>query len=168
VVDLVVFQYDDLDSADTAAAAVLRRPASQVPGAPADPEPAGLAVIWWPSWAGRPSFRPVESADQEGPVIPAFWGLLFGLVFYLPLIGAALGRTTGTVADLLVDLGIGDAFVNRLRDQVVPGTSSLAVLAASPDLDALRERADSSGRRTELVVHLDDRQQAALWAVFGR
>jgi uncharacterized membrane protein len=167
VIDLVVFQYDDLESADTVAAAVLGRPSGDDLGAWDDPQLTGLAVIWWPSRAARPSFRAVEAADQEYRVIAAFWGMLFGLVFYLPLIGAALGRTTGAVADLLVDMGIGDTFVNRLRDQVVPGTSSVAVLSPSDDLDGLRERADASGRCTEIVVRLDDRQQAALWSVFG-
>jgi uncharacterized membrane protein len=167
VVELVVFQYDDLESADAVAAAVLRRPAGEAADAAEDLELIGLAVVRWPSRATRPNFRPVESAGQEPRVSTAFWGLLFGMVFYLPLVGAALGRTTGTVADLLVDMGIGDTFVNRLRDQVVPGTSSLAVLSASEDLDGLRARADPSGRRTEMVVRLDDRHQAALWAVFG-
>jgi uncharacterized membrane protein len=167
VVDLVVFQYDDVTSAGTVAAAVLGRPAGDASGTPADEQLTGLAVIWWPLGEGRPSFRPIEAEGHEDHVIPAFWGLLFGLVFYLPLIGAALGRTTGTVADLLIDMGIGDTFVNTLRDQVVPGTSSIAMFSRRVDLDDLRARADSSGRRTEIIVRLDHRQDAALRAVFG-
>jgi uncharacterized membrane protein len=167
VLELVVFQYDDVESAEHVAAAVLGRSREDRPVSPVDLDLSGLAVIWWPSGAVRPTFRPVEPDGQQHRVTAAFWGLLFGLVFYLPLVGAALGRTTGTVADLLVDLGIGDTFVNRLRDQVVPGTSSLVLLAAGSELDGLRARADAAGPRTEIVARLDDRQHAALWSVFG-
>lgn len=167
MVELVVYQYDDVAGADRAAARLLRSLVRGAEGGHPDLGVSALAVIWWPTRAARPSYRPVE-CDGVRAVTPAFWGLVLGLVFYLPLVGAALGRTTGTVADLLADLGIGDTFVNRMRDQVVPGTSSLAMLAAPEGADALREHVGAVALRSELVARLDDRQQAALWTVFGR
>ena len=58
----------------------------------------------------------------------SFWGLLFGLIFFVPLLGAAIGAATGALAGSLTDVGIDDAFINKVRDQVTPGTSALFVL----------------------------------------
>jgi hypothetical protein len=166
VVSLVALQYDDVGEASRAAARVVRPGDPGAPAGAAALSTGGLAVAWWTSRAPSPSFRPLTTPGSPH-VGPAFWGLLFGTVFYLPLIGAALGRTTGTDSDLLADLGIGDTFVNRLRDQLVPGTSALVVVWTQPDTVSLLARGAAHDRRLALVAGFDDAQQAALWEVFG-
>lgn len=167
MLSLVALQYDDVGEASRAAARVVRPgPADAPDGAAPGLSTGGLAVAWWTSRAPSPSFRPLATPGSRH-VGPAFWGLLFGTVFYLPLVGAALGRTTGTDSDLLADLGIGDTFVNRLRDQLVPGTSTLVVVWTQPDTAALLALGAAHDRHLALVAGLDDAQQAALWEVFG-
>lgn len=163
MVSLVALQYGDVAGAARAAERVARsgRTASDAPVL----ETGGLAAAWWPPQAAGPRFRPVvvRASTRVGP---GFWGLFFGTVFYLPLVGAALGRTTGTDPGLLADLGIGDRFVNSMRDQLVPGTSELVVLLVRPEPAALLTSEGGRGARLPLVAELDDAQQAALWTVF--
>ena len=81
-----------------------------------------------------------------------FWGLLFGLVFFVPLLGAAIGATTGALAGALADVGIDDHFINRVRDQVTPGTSALFLLTS----DAVVGRVtDASGRARAPTLIVD-------------
>jgi uncharacterized membrane protein len=51
--------------------------------------------------------------------------VLFGLLFFVPLLGAALGALTGALSGSLVDVGVDDRFIARVREQVRPGASAL-------------------------------------------
>ena len=119
------------------------------------------AVVEWESGDRRPRTRRLAGELGAG-----FWGLLFGLVFFVPLLGAAIGTTTGALAGALTDVGIDDHFINRVRDQVTPGTSALFLLTSDSVVahvhDALAEL-----RPTVITTHLDAEQEAALRAVFG-
>ena len=160
---LVALQYGDVAGASRAAARVARSGRATSDGAALDL--AALSTAWWTTHAPSPRFRPI-AVPASRPLGPAFWGLFFGAVLYLPLVGAALGRTTGTDPGLLADLGIGDAFVNRLRDQLVPGTSVLVALLVRSEPAALLEPEVGRDARLPLVAELDDAQERALWEVF--
>src|ERR1700760_360902 len=49
-----------------------------------------------------------------GATSGSFWGLLVGLVFLNPLIGAALGAGAGALSGALTDFGIKDSFMKEL------------------------------------------------------
>ena len=121
------------------------------------------ALVEWPAGDRRPRTRQlVDGGLDEG-----FWGLLFGLVFFVPLLGAAIGTTTGALAGALTDVGIDDHFINRVRDQVTPGTSALFLLTSAGVVGRLSE-ALAAGPRPELIAtDLDADQEAALRTVFG-
>jgi uncharacterized membrane protein len=119
------------------------------------------AVVAWEPGDRRPRTRPLTGELGAG-----FWGLLFGLVFFVPLLGAAIGATTGALAGALTDVGIDDHFINRVRDQVTPGTSALFVLTSDSVVGRVHE-AFAELRPTVITTHLDDDQEAALRAVFG-
>jgi uncharacterized membrane protein len=46
------------------------------------------------------------NTTAAGPVGSAFWGTLIGLIFLMPLAGAALGAASGAIGGALTDLGI--------------------------------------------------------------
>ena len=48
---------------------------------------------------------------------------MFGLLFFIPLLGAAVGAAAGALAGSLTD--IDDTFIKGFRDKVTPGTSEL-------------------------------------------
>ena len=72
---------------------------------------------------------------RPGPSAASFWGLLFGLIFFVPLLGAAIGAATGALAGSLTDVGIDDTFINKVRDQITPGTSALFVMTSDAVMD---------------------------------
>ena len=54
-------------------------------------------------------FQPVARSTVSG----VFWGSLIGLLFMMPLAGAAVGAASGTLRGWLIDLGINDDFMRH-------------------------------------------------------
>ena len=48
------------------------------------------AVVSWPPDEKKPKTRQLHSTTGAGALGGAFWGLLFGLIFFIPLVGAAI------------------------------------------------------------------------------
>ena len=110
--------------------------------------------------AADPAAQPAPTA--AGALGGAFWGLLFGLIFFVPLLGAAIGAATGALAGSLADVGIDDGFINRVRDQVTPGTSALFVLTSDAVMDKVHD-AFAEHEPAELIfTNLSNEQEAAL------
>ena len=65
----------------------------------------------------------------------SFWGMLIGMIFLNPLLGAAVGAGAGALSGKLSDVGISDKFMKELGESLTPGTSALFVLVrkATPD-----------------------------------
>jgi uncharacterized membrane protein len=125
------------------------------------------AIVTWEAGQRKPRTKQLTSTSAAGALSGGFWGLLFGLIFFVPLLGAAIGAATGAIAGSLTDVGIDDGFINRVRDQVTPGTSALFVLSSDADLDRVHE-AFAGGLRGELIhTNLTAEQEAALREIFG-
>jgi uncharacterized membrane protein len=125
------------------------------------------ALVEWEAGARKPRTRPLSGPVSNGALGVGFWGLLLGLVFFVPLLGAEIGAATGALAGALADVGIDDHFINRVRDRVTPGTSALFLLTSDDEVDRIRH-AFALGSRPELIVtDLDPLHEAALRAVFG-
>jgi len=84
------------------------------------------ATVEWETGATRPRISQLHPITDAGALGAAFWGRLFGLLFFDPLLGAA----TGTLSRALTDVGIDDRFIERVRDGVRPGTSALFVMSS--------------------------------------
>ena len=87
------------------------------------------AVVSWPASRRKPKVRELGSLTGPGALWGGFWGLLLGLIFLVPLAGLAFGAGAGAVAGGLVDVGIDDAFIKRIRAEVEPGTSAAFVVS---------------------------------------
>lgn len=124
------------------------------------------ATAVWDPGQGRPRTQQLL-ADAPGSLDGGFWGLLFGVVFFVPLLGAAVGAPTGATAGALADVGIDDGFINRLRDQVTPGTSALLALGSGSDLERLHDGLAARLRSEHISTDLTADQAGALRAVFG-
>ncbi len=124
------------------------------------------ATVSWPEGKNKPRTHQLSSTTGAGALGGSFWGLLFGLIFFVPLLGAAIGAATGALAGSLTDVGIDDTFINKVRDQVTPGTSALFVLSS----DAVTEKVHDAFAGCEpselLFTNLDREQEAALREVF--
>jgi uncharacterized membrane protein len=94
----------------------------------------------------------------------AFWGLLAGMLFFNPLIGAAAGAASGALAGALSDYGINDDFMRDVASVLQPGQAALFVLADRAASDRVIEAMAVHGG-TILRTNLDRSQEAKLHEV---
>ncbi|MCO1656451.1 DUF1269 domain-containing protein [Pseudonocardia humida] len=123
------------------------------------------AVVSWPG--GRRKPRAWQARDVVGPAAlsGAFWGLLFGILFLLPLAGLALGAAAGVAAGAFGHVGMSDAFLQRVRDEVTPGTSALFLLTSDEVVDRIADA--FAGTHAQLLVsNLSRAQETALRHAF--
>ena len=125
------------------------------------------ATVSWVKGKTKPTTHQLTSSSAAGALGGSFWGLLFGLIFFVPLLGAALGAATGALAGSLTDVGIDDTFINKIRDQVTPGTSALFVLTSDAVQDRVHEAFAGHEPSELLFTNLDPEQEAALREVFS-
>jgi uncharacterized membrane protein len=125
------------------------------------------ATVVWEEGKKKPRTHQLASTTGAGALGGSFWGLLFGMIFFVPLLGAAMGAATGALAGSLADVGIDDTFINRVRDQVTPGTSALFVLTSEAVVDKVHA-AFADHQPGELIfTNLSGEQEAALREVFA-
>jgi uncharacterized membrane protein len=157
---LTVWKFDTANGADDATE-TLRDLASQQLITIHD-----AATVRWETGKKKPKTRQLTNLTGAGALGGAFWGMLFGLIFFVPLLGAAIGAASGALAGSLQDVGIDDAFINRVRDEVTPGTSALFVMTSGAVMDRVREA--FAGSRPELIfTNLSDEQENAIREAFG-
>jgi len=125
------------------------------------------ATVSWEQGDKKPKTRQLASTTAAGALGGSFWGLLFGLIFFVPLLGAAIGAATGALAGSLTDVGIDDGFINKVRDQITPGTSALFVMSSDAVIDKVKG-AFAEHEPSELIfTNLSTEQEDALRSVFA-
>jgi uncharacterized membrane protein len=126
------------------------------------------AVVTWPEGARKPKTKQMQSMTGAGALGGAFWGMLFGLIFFVPLLGIAVGAAAGALAGSLSDVGIDDGFIERVRDEVTPGTSALFLLSSDAVEDKVREAVLAEAGPMELIhTNLTMDQEARLRDAFS-
>ena len=125
------------------------------------------ATVSWDRSRKKPCTRQVTGTGTDGNLGPSFWGLLFGMIFFVPLLGAAIGAAGGALAGSLTDVGIDDPFINRVRDQVIPGTSALFVLSPDPVLHTIEAALTTHHPSGLIATSLSPEQDGALRSVFA-
>lgn len=125
------------------------------------------ATVSWQEGKKKPKTHQLNSAPGAGALGGGFWGLLFGLIFFVPLLGAAIGAASGALAGSLTDVGIDDGFINKVRDQVTPGTSALFVMTSDAVVDKVKDAFTGHEPDDLIFTNLNDDQEAALREVFA-
>ena len=91
---------------------------------------------------GKVKLHLATNLTAVGAVGGGFWGMLIGMIFLNPLVGAAVGAGAGALSGKFSDIGIDDNFMKQLGETFTPGSSALCVLIrkVTPDkvLDALQ------------------------------
>lgn len=77
-----------------------------------------------------------------------------------------MGAAAGALGGSLRGAGIGDAFIQEVRDEVTPGTSALFVTTSDGDVERVRD-AFLAHHPTLLHTNLTPEQDAALREYFG-
>lgn len=124
------------------------------------------ATVSWPAGRKKPKTRQYTPTKSIGALGGAFWGMLFGLIFFVPLLGAAVGAASGALVAALTDVGIDDAFITQVREQVTEGTSALFVLTQDAVLEKVRDAFAGHGPSELIFTNLSAEQESALREVF--
>jgi uncharacterized membrane protein len=69
-------------------------------------------------------FQPVKAGAVSG----LFWGTLVGLLFMMPLAGAAIGAASGAISGRLTDVGINDEFMKSVGKTLQSGNAALFLI----------------------------------------
>jgi uncharacterized membrane protein len=77
---------------------------------------------------GKVKVKQAVDLVGAGTVGGAFWGMLIGLLFWMPGLGLAIGAITGVISGKLSDYGINDDFINEVSQTIEPGGSALFLL----------------------------------------
>ena len=107
----------------------------------------GDAVIAMKDSKGQIKLNQLINTTAAGAVTRAFWGLLIGLIFLMPLAGAALGAASGTLSGYLADLGINDKWMKETAAAIQPGTAALFVLVRKVTADKVLDRLKGKAAR---------------------
>lgn len=78
--------------------------------------------------SGKVQLHQAVNLTTSGAIGGLFWGSLIGLLFFAPLLGAAVGAATGALGGALSDYGIEDDFMQELGEQMQPGSSAIFAL----------------------------------------
>ncbi len=117
------------------------------------------------SQEGKIRIHQSKSLTGAGAVSGGFWGALLGMLFLAPVLGAAIGAATGAAAGKASDIGIDDAFIKRLAEQMKPGTSAIFTLTRKVTADkVIPELAKYGGTvlKTSLSKDAEQKLEAAL------
>src|SRR5258708_19490969 len=85
----------------------------------------GDAVVAVKDAKGNIKLNQMINTTTAGAVGGAFWGTLIGLIFLMPLAGAALGAASGAVGGALTDVGINDKFIQHTPAPIHPAPAPL-------------------------------------------
>lgn len=88
---------------------------------------------------GKIKLDQAASLTSAGAVGGGFWGLLVGLIFLNPLLGAAIGATAGALSGRFADIGVDDKMMRDLAQSFEPGSSALFVLFRRATADKVLE-----------------------------
>ena len=94
------------------------------------------------------------------------WGAIIGLIFLMPLTGAAIGAASGAIAGAMTDLGINDQFMKDVTEAVSPGQAALFLLIRKMTTDKVLEDLHGVGG-TVLRTSFDHTKEEALRAALA-
>jgi uncharacterized membrane protein len=126
----------------------------------------GDAAIAVKDAQGQIKLNQLINTTKAGAVGGTFWGALIGLIFLMPLAGAALGAASGALAGYLTDVGIDDKSMKDIAAAIQPGTAALFVLVRKVTADKVLEGLKGEGG-TVLKTSLDHTKEAALQAALA-
>jgi uncharacterized membrane protein len=84
---------------------------------------------------GQVKIKEEPRLTGAGALGGAFWGLLIGLVFFVPGLGLAVGAASGALLGHFAKNGISKEFIKKIDETIQPGQSGLFVLAEDVKVD---------------------------------
>jgi len=121
------------------------------------------AVVVTRDQKGRTKLDQAVNLTTAGAVGGGFWGMLIGLIFLNPLLGAAIGAGAGALSGKLNDIGLNDKMMKDIGQAFKPGTSGLFVLVRRATVDKVLEGLKQfAGKGKVFQTSLNKDDEAAL------
>jgi uncharacterized membrane protein len=116
---------------------------------------------------GHVKLNQLMNPTATGAVSGTFWGALIGLIFLMPLAGAALGAASGAVGGALTDVGINDRFMKDAAEKLQSGQAALFLLIRKMTTDKVLAALEGEGG-TVVRTSFDETKEAALREALAR
>ena len=126
----------------------------------------GDAVVAVKDAKGNIKLNQMINTTAVGAVSGTFWGALIGLIFLMPLAGAAIGAASGAIGGALTDVGLDDKWMKETAEVIQPGSAALFVLVRKLTADKVLEGLKGEGG-TVLKTSLDHTKEEALKAALA-
>jgi uncharacterized membrane protein len=104
----------------------------------------GLAIVSVDS-EGKSHVETPQKIVGVGAASGALWGMIIGLLFFVPFVGLALGGLTGALFGKLGKSGVNDEFRSQVNDLLKPGMSGVVVMASKITEDKFAQRLQPFG-----------------------
>jgi uncharacterized membrane protein len=124
------------------------------------------AIVSWPVGASRPNTSHGHEGTARATGWGAFWGVLLGSLFLMPVAGAAAGAAIGGLSKKAEGVGISKGDIERIRAEVKEGTSALFVVTQNADEDRLAERFHGM-HKTLITSNLTKEEEKILLEAYG-
>jgi len=114
---------------------------------------------------GKVKLHQIHNLTSAGAAGGGFWGMLVGMIFLNPLLGAAVGAGAGAISGALSDVGVNNNFMKELAATLKPGGSALFILVRKATPDKVLEELKGYGGKvlqTSLTHEEEAKLQAAL------
>jgi len=126
----------------------------------------GDAVVAVKDANGRVKLNQLFQPVKQGAVSGLLWGSLIGLLFMMPLAGAAIGAASGAFGGRLADLGINDDFMKEAARTLQSGNAALFLLIRKMTTDKVLGALKGVGG-TVLRSSFDETKEEALRAALA-
>jgi uncharacterized membrane protein len=125
------------------------------------------AVIAVRDHQGRVKLNQLMHPAASGALSGAFWGMLIGWLFLMPVAGAAVGAAGGALGASLVDVGINDNDMRMQANEALkPGAAGLFLLIRKMTTDKVLEDLKGVGG-TVIRTSFDHAKEEALKAALA-
>jgi len=121
----------------------------------------GDAVIAVKKPDGQIKLNQLLNTTAVGALSGGFWGTVIGMIFLMPLAGAALGAASGALSGAFTDYGINDDLMREIAGGIQPGNAALFLLVRKMTEDKVLEAIQGSGG-VVLKTSLDQTKERAL------
>lgn len=156
---LTAFRFDTVDGADNALGVISMLQEQELITI------LDAALVSWPKGKTRPRTRQIVWPMRTQLLDGTFWGMLFGLIFFVPVLDTRRAETD-RLTSALSDVGIDDTFIYQVRSRLTEGTSALFVLSQDAVMDRINDA--SKGKKPDLIaINLPRDEEMKLRNLFG-
>jgi uncharacterized membrane protein len=150
--NLFVFGFDDVAAAERARDRILGLQSRQLI------ELDDIVAV--ENQGGKVKLHQAQSTTAAGAAGGAMWGGLIGLLFFMPLLGMAVGAGAGALSGKAVDIGVDDNFMKELGRKLQPGNAAVFVMVRRSTKDkVIDELADLEGWLIQTSLSSEDEQE---------